>query len=144
MFLLVLMACSETTTSLASSCEIVLEEPAPAEATPGTLVTVAGGPMTTVTDTAVRVGGVDAVVELVDRVDCDDCDSCREDSGCSACGDCDACGAVCAPCLETVAFLVPDLPAGPAAVTLYNAHGGAYPTTLTVLPADTTSATGTP
>lgn len=133
-------ACSTTTTALADRCDLSASALSPTEAAPGATIAMTAGPLTRTWDTTVLVGGVNAsVVELV-REGCDTCDSCRTQNDCNACDDCDDCDALCATsCVESVRFVVPELPAGVHSLQLINGHGSSAGLQLTVLapPADT-------
>lgn len=129
---LVLVACSSTSTPLAQRCDITLQAPEPAAGVPGTLVTVRGSPLTADYDTALYLGGLPVPLESLDRSSCEadqadgsaGCDECRAAADCLACGDCDDCDQVCATtCVESFTFTVPEAPAGATTLWILNAHG---------------------
>lgn len=129
-----------------------------AVAAPGDVVVATGGPQFSTFDTAVRVGGLDAeVVEVERTLGCELCDQCRfEAAACTQCGFCPACDEACAVpvadtgatpaappeagCLETVSFVVPDLPPGTAQVVVVNSFGMSAPTPLEIVGGITSTA----
>ncbi len=135
--LALLLACANTAETTFPTCTVDLIGLEPASAQVGDTVTLTATPLTQLQDSALRVGGVDAVVSSLDRTDCETCDSCRSTNGCAECGqDCDACDAECRDsCVETLTFLVPELAPGSHGVVLYTAHGGSLQTSLEVLEA---------
>ncbi len=136
MFLL-LMACADTAEIAFPTCTVDLLGLEPASARAGDSVTLTATPLTELQDSALRVGGVEAVVTSIDRSSCEACDTCRGANSCEACGqDCDACDAECRDaCVETLVFVVPEVPAGTHGVVLFNAHGGSEGTSIEVLEA---------
>lgn len=126
--------CSTTATYVADRCDVNVLDVTPAEAAPGAEVTVVGGPLTRDWDTIVLVAGVSASIAGLDREGCSECDSCRSAASCNACDDCDDCDATCdALCVESVRFVLPELPPGRAELRLINAHGGSLAAELLVL-----------
>jgi hypothetical protein len=100
----------------------------PAVAPVGAEVVFRGGPVSTVPDTLVRVGGVSADVLDVTRADCTFCDACLSSSDCDPCGStCADCDAICASCVETITFVVPPVTAGDAPVVIQNLWGATDP-----------------
>lgn len=144
LLLTALIACADETVADVASCDVMIETVTPAAATPGTLVTLTGTPLTTHYDSALYVGGVRADVSAVDRATCSTCDECRVEQSCNACEDCDACDVVCrVDCVESLTFTVPDAPVGDQALLLYNAHGSSNTLIFGVEPVVDTGDTGT-
>lgn len=133
--------CTTSTSYIADRCDIGLGALSPAEAAPGASVVVTAGPLTRSWDTTVLLGGVSAQVVDLERSGCDSCDLCRNQADCNACDDCDDCDALCAvECVESLTFVVPELPAGSYSLQLVNGHGSSAGLSFTVLaplPADT-------
>jgi hypothetical protein len=122
-----------------SPCDVSLRSLEPGQAWVGDRVDLTGRPFTSAYDTAVYVGSERATILSIAREGCEACDDCLDDEGCSGCDDCDACDPLCDQCIETVAFVVPQVEAGPAAVQLFNRHGESDELELEVLsiPEDT-------
>ncbi|MCB9765161.1 MAG: hypothetical protein H6739_35635 [Alphaproteobacteria bacterium] len=132
--LLALLSCTTAITSTFLTCEVDLAAVEPAAALPGDAITLTAGPLTESWDTAVLIGSERAEVVSLDRTGCEECDSCRVSYACDVCSDCDACDALCvSTCVETVTVLVPDLGAGPTAISMFNTHGGSKRLDFTVL-----------
>lgn len=126
--------CTVASTFLADRCDVNVLEVAPTEAAPGAEVAIIGGPLTRDWDTLVLVSGVSATIAGLDREGCTECDSCRNAQGCNECDDCDECDATCAAlCVESVRFVVPELPPGPAELRLINGHGSSLAAALLIL-----------
>ena len=137
--------CGTEAVSPSQSCEIVLESPEPAEAEVGSEIQLAAHPMTTLQDTRLLVGGIDATLLSIDRLGCDACDACILETECSPCGDCDACDAICeAECSESVRFIVPEREPGEAEITLYNLYGNSDPVSFFVAESSTPNDTSSP
>ncbi len=137
---LLILGCTTSTSTEVQICEVDLVAVTPEALLPGDEAVLTATPLTTDYDTALYLSGVRAQVTAVDRSGCEECDTCREDAECLVCQDCDTCDALCASdCLETVRFVVPELPPGPATVQLYNTYGGSDPLTVEILgaPIDT-------
>lgn len=105
------------------------------EAEVGDTLTAQGRPLTDALDTAVRVDGVGAEVISVDVAEeaCDTCEDCRTAAGCGVCTTCADCTESCADCVKSVSFVVPDLAAGPADVSIFNAFGASPALPLTII-----------
>ncbi len=130
---LMIFACGTTTVALVEDCDVLGAGIEPQEAPAGAIVTAEVTPVTTHWDTAVYVNGVRAEVGEILREGCEACDTCKETNACLACDDCDDCDATCkADCNERIAFTVPNIPAGPAQVVIYNGHGTTDPIAFTV------------
>lgn len=140
--LFLLLGCVEPVSVEVPVCDVTLVSASPSSALPGELVTLTANPLTEDYDTAILVGGVRAEIGDVLREGCEGCDDCRETNECSACfADCDACDAQCASeCVETAAFVVPELDAGPTVIELFNTHGGSERIAFEVLGASDTGA----
>ena len=140
--LALLLACVETTTTEVPVCEVELVSLEPASAEVGAEVLLVASPLSESWDTAVLVGGERAQLLGLSR---EGCDACIEDNECSSClSDCDPCDAQCAAdCTESVSFLVPELPAGPTTVELFNTHGGSQRIAFEVLDSVDTGSTDT-
>ena len=88
--------------------------------------------MTSIWDTAVYVSDTRAELVSLQRDGCDSCDECRDQNNCEVCDDCDVCDAKCdTECVESVDFIAPAMPTGPADVSFYNGHGQSNPISLT-------------
>ena len=134
--LLPLLGCNTTATVYPTTCE--LDAPVPeASARPGDSAWAVDSPMTSVNDTVVTIGSMQAIVLDVQRNDCDDLDTCRTDNSCSACSDCDACSAEASTCVERVRFTVPELAPGDHVLTIRNAFGSSRDGVFTVPGTDT-------
>lgn len=134
--LLLLTGCNTAATAYPTTCE--LDAPvAETSARPGEAAWAGDGPMTSVNDTVVTVGSMQAAVLDVQRTGCDDVDTCRTDNSCTACGECDACTTEAAACVERVRFTVPELAAGDHVLTVRNAFGSSRDGVFTVLGTDT-------
>lgn len=127
MFLLLLLSCDDATTAVGTPCAIDAPVATPAEAAPGTTVSLSLTPVSTPWDTLVMFGPTRAHVQDVLRVDCDACDSCRESAGCYACGDCDGCEADCASCATSVEVEVPAVNPGSWPVVVTSYYGASAP-----------------
>lgn len=138
-----LLSCTTSSTPLAARCDVEIQQPSPAVASPGQAVSLSARPLTSTWDTAVFVGDQRASGVEVSREGCTSCDSCRELVECSACGDCDTCDALCEEeCQETILFEVPDLADGSWELRVYNAYGNGGPTLLEVQSGGTDTGTG--
>lgn len=129
----VVAACPDPVAAAFLQCEIALEVDG-IGAAPGDEIRVVGRPQSTVRDTAVRVGDLDAVVVSVDRDGCDDCDACRVD--CDDCERCAACDGACASCVESATIVVPDVADGAHTVVLTNTYGSGAASLDVLRPAD--------
>jgi len=117
-----------------------------ASAAPGQEVVLLGGPQTSPYDTRVEVGGVPAEVVGIERnAACSTCETCRTDAECLVCGTClgaalddanrvacfgdpfEGTKGICGDCEEQVAFVVPQLPAGPTTIVVLNRNGASAP-----------------
>ena len=134
-----LMACGTTTIGLVEDCDVLASDVQPTEAAVGTQATVNVSPVSTHWDTAAYVDGNRAEVVDITREGCEECDSCKDEFGCLACSDCDDCDAICkSDCVESVVFIVPAVPVGPADVVVYNSNGTSNPLSIMVTaPLDT-------
>jgi hypothetical protein len=142
-----LAGCTSANFDPFESCELELV-PAVASARAGDEVVLGGGPLTAAYDTRVEVGGVPAEVVSVERsAECSTCETCRLEADCLICGTClgaeldearrvecfgdpfEGTEGVCGECEESLAFVVPPLPAGPTTVVVINGAGtsGALP-----------------
>jgi hypothetical protein len=141
-------------------CSIDVLSVTPLSAAPGDEVAIVGTPLSEVRDTRIEVAGVRATVTSVVREDCESCDACRADAGCAPCGTCagigleatvrDACfgdpladpptEGSCAACTENLAFVVPEVPAGPATVLILNNNGQGQVAGFEVLPSTSDTA----
>jgi hypothetical protein len=140
---MLLPACTTSDVVTLGTCDVALFTPSAEQVRPGEPLTLGGTPLTTDWDTVVYVGGVEAEVTAVSRVGCKTCDTCRTESLCTECGDCDDCDRLCAEqCDETLTVLVPDVDPGIADVWIINRHGRSETLQVTVLSADTDSASG--
>ncbi|MCP4807179.1 MAG: hypothetical protein GY913_26200 [Proteobacteria bacterium] len=144
MFLL-LLACTETTTTTLPTCSVELVTATPESALPGDEVVLAASPVTVDYDTALSLAGARAEIVSVDRTGCDSCDTCLTDAECGTCAtDCDACDALCdATCVETITFIVPDVESGVTTIELFNTHGGSNRLSFEVLGTSDSGDTGT-
>lgn len=130
---LLLLACSQITTTTVGTCTVEVTDLSPAEAPPGETVVLTGSPMTQLYDTLVTVNGQQATLSELSRTNCESCDACRTTNACLACGDCDNCDQLCnEDCTETISFVVPEVTTGTHPVQLINAYGVSQPTTLNV------------
>lgn len=93
------------------------------EGLPGEVVSVTGSPFTETYDTVATVGSVRATVLEVNREDCLFCDACHLVEECLECEECPACDEACAECVETLSFVVPEIPPGRTSVVLTNRFG---------------------
>jgi hypothetical protein len=107
------------------------------EVSPGQVVALTGGPLTSVYDTRAQFGGREATVSAVERTDCAPCDACREEAECIGCFPCTECEATCETCIETLTVEVPSLPAGATNAVILNAYGSCAPIPVTILENDT-------
>lgn len=148
--LVALTGCGPSLLDQHETCELELSTEAP-EAAPGDTVVLTGGPQTRAYDTRVEVGGIPAeVVEVTRSTECSSCDDCRVEAECLACGYCAGeileetrraqcfgdpfagTGGVCGDCVETVSFVMPELPPGPTTVVVLNANGASEPQAFVV------------
>lgn len=135
--------CETETVSPSRSCEVLLSGAEPAEAQVGEEVQLNASPLTTLQDSVLFVGGLEAEVLSVDRVGCEACDTCIVEQECSPCGDCDACDAICdAECSESLRFVTPEREPGATTLTLYNLYGNSDPLAFTVVQAESPEDTG--
>ena len=125
--------CETESVTASRSCEVVLESPTPTEGEPGAEITLPASPLTSIQDSRLFVGGVDATLVSVDRTGCESCDACLAEAECSPCEDCDSCDAICATeCSESLRFLVPELDPGSVEIGLYNLFGNSNTVPFTV------------
>lgn len=135
-------ACGTQTYDFAEDCDVRIVELNPNEAAPGDTVSATSTPVTTVWDTAVYVNSERAEIVDIERMNCEACDECKVEEGCLACDDCDACDALCrTECIEQVNFVVPQISAGPARVSMYNGHGGSNSLGFVIASPDDTGST---
>ena len=133
MVLWMIFACTTTTSSVSLTCDLSAPVLVPASAPTGATVVATTGPLTESWDTSVAVGGVAASQVVVGREGCEECDSCREAAVCNVCGECADCATDCSTCVETVSFVVPDVPAGSTTLTITNLHAASAPVAFAVL-----------
>jgi hypothetical protein len=135
--------CETASTTPSRSCDVRLSIPTPTEGLPGEEILIAATPLTTIQDSSLFVGGLQATIVGLDRAGCEACDTCRLEADCNPCEDCDSCDAQCeTECSESLRFEVPALDAGPTQINLYNLFGNSDGQTFTVLEADEPPDTG--
>jgi hypothetical protein len=135
--------CETASTTPSRSCEVRLSVPTPTEGLPGEEILIAASPLTTIQDSSLFVGGLQAAIVGLDRSGCEACDTCRLESDCNPCEDCDSCDALCeTECSESLRFEVPELNAGATQISLYNLFGNSDGQTFTVLQAEEPPDTG--
>jgi hypothetical protein len=106
----------------------------------GELITVTGGPFTSLYDTRAHIRGVDSELSELNRTDCAICDACQEEAECNGCLSCLDCEASCETCVQSIVVRVPDISAGTANLILLNAYGSSQPLPLLILHSDTAAA----
>ena len=137
-FLAALLACNNGGSAFPDTC--TLPTPVPESGShPGESVWIVAAAMTTLNDTIVTVGAVQAELLAVDRAGCDALDTCRSDNACAACADCDVCADDAATCIERVRITTPALAPGAHALSVQNAFGASGTGTLEILGGDTGS-----
>jgi hypothetical protein len=104
---------------------------------------MAASPLTTIQDSTLLVGGLQATITGLERSGCESCDTCRLASDCNPCEDCDSCDSLCeSECSESLRFEVPLLEAGSTQISLYNLFGNSDGQSFTVLEPESPPDTG--
>lgn len=104
------------------------------EGPPGTTVVATGGEFSLDYDTSVLVDAVPAEILDVQRINCAFCDGCFAsiEPPCNACEECEGCAVSCEDCVQTVSFVIPEVPPGEVVLVITNTFGASSPIPFTV------------